>query len=172
MSLSQEIEFQKVETPSLEYNPDFMRLAIEYSTHGLDAKTGKGPFGAVITYNGKLVCAVSNEVRKSNDPTCHAEVYAIRKACEMLSTYDLTGCVLYASSEPCPMCLSASIWANIAKVYYANSAAEVGRAGFRDDNIYAFIRGNKTPIKMTLEHHPDKQAFEAIKEYCEKNVIY
>lgn len=172
MSLSSDIEFQKTDAPLLDYNPDFMRLAIEYSAHSLDAKSGRGPFGAVVTYNGKLVCAVSNEVRYQKDPTCHAEVYAIRKACEILDTYDLNGCVLYASSEPCPMCLSASIWANISKVYYANSAIEIGQAGFRDDNIYEFIRGKNTSIKLTLEHFPDRQAFEVVKEYCEKNVIY
>lgn len=172
MSNKDELSFKKIKNPSQAYQLDFMKMAIEYSKKGLDNKFGYGPFGAVITYNDKLVCAVSNEVRKSNDPTCHAEVNAIRKACEILGTYDLTDCVLYASSQPCPMCLSASIWANISKIYYANSAAEVGQAGFRDDNIYAFIRGEKTPIKMMLEHCPDRQAFEIVKEYCEKNVIY
>lgn len=172
MSKLNVVNFQKVEAPSLVYHPEFMRLAVEYSTYGLDEKTGKGPFGAVITYNDKLICAVSNEVIYQQDPTCHAEVHAIREACKLLDTYDLTGCVLYASSQPCPMCLSASIWANISKIYYANSAKEVGLAGFRDDNIFSFIKGDETPIKLVLEHYPDEKAFETVKAYCAKNIIY
>lgn len=154
------------------YHPDFMKRAVELSALSLEAKSGRGPFGAVIVYNGKIVAEATNEVMKNNDPTCHAEVNCIRKACEKLQTYDLTGAVLYTSSEPCPMCLSACIWANISTVYYANTATQAGAIGFRDAHIYDWLKGNKSVLGLTLEHHPNGRAEEVFKIYHKQGTIY
>lgn len=99
-----------------------------------------GPFGAAIVKDGEIICITSNRVLADNDPTAHAEITAIRQACKKLNTYDLTGCELYATGSPCPMCLSAIIWANIKKVYYCNDYEEAAKIGFRDDFIYNYLR--------------------------------
>ena len=96
----------------------FMSRAIELAAENAGSVTG-GPFGAVIVKDGEIVAAQSNKVTVDIDPTAHAEVNAIREACKVLGTFDLSGCVLYSSCEPCPMCLSAAYWAHIDKIYYA-----------------------------------------------------
>jgi len=102
--------------------------------------TGKGgPFGAVVVHNGKIIAAVGNCVTSTNDPTAHAEVVAIREACKVLDTFDLTGCEIYASCEPCPMCLGAIMWARIDKLYYAADRNDASRAGFDDELFYTEI---------------------------------
>lgn len=164
--------FERLANPSLAYHEEFMKMAVEYSKDSLNTATKKGPFGAVITYDGKLVAAASNEVMKNNDPTCHGEINCIRKACEKLKTYDLTGAVLYTSSEPCPMCLSAIIWANISKVYYANTAVDAGNIGFRDDHIYKWLGGDKSVLTLDLEHKPQKEALEIFEKYAKMGKIY
>lgn len=164
--------FNRVVNPSLDFQEKFMKLAIEYSKASLDPATKKGPFGAVITYDGQLIAAASNEVMKNNDPTCHGEVNCIRKACEKLKTYDLTGAVLYTSSEPCPMCLSAIIWANISKIYYANTASHAGAIGFRDDHIYKWLSGDKSVFNLDMEHKPQKEALEVFEKYDKIGTIY
>lgn len=99
--------------------------------------SGKGgPFGAVVVRNGKIIAAVGNRVTSTNDPTAHAEVVAIREACRTLETFDLTGCEIYASCEPCPMCLGAIMWARIGKLYYAADRVDASRAGFDDELFY------------------------------------
>ena len=95
-----------------------------------------GPFGAVIVKDGKVVAEASNTVTVDNDPTAHAEVNAIRKACAALGTFDLSGCELYTSCEPCPMCLAACYWAHIDRVYYAADREDAAAAGFDDSDIY------------------------------------
>lgn len=112
----------------------FMRKAIELSVESV--KKGGGPFGAVIVRNGEIIATGMNCVTSSNDPTAHAEVNAIREACEKLKTFRLDDCELYASCEPCPMCLSAIYWAHIIKVYYSNSRIDAARSGFSDAFIY------------------------------------
>ena len=100
-------------------------------------REGKGgPFGAVIVKDGQVLATGTNIVTTSCDPTAHAEVVAIRKAAQKLKTHDLSGCVLYASCEPCPMCLSAILWARIDAVYFANSQADAAAAGFDDAHFY------------------------------------
>ncbi len=99
-------------------------------------RRGGGPFGAVIVREGKVIARAGNHVTLDNDPTAHAEVNAIRRAGRVLNTYDLHGTVIYASAEPCPMCLGAIYWANIDRVVYAASRDEAARAGFRDALIY------------------------------------
>ena len=116
-----------------------MLMADELAKQNLYTNNG-GPFGAVVVKNGKVIGVGNNQVLKHKDPTAHAEIQAIRNACEQLSTYDLAGCELYTSCYPCPMCLSAIIWANIKVVYYGNTKDDANDIGFRDDKIYDFIK--------------------------------
>ena len=120
-------------------NP-FMKLADELAADNLTTNVG-GPFGAVVVRDGRVVGQGSNHVLAWHDPTAHAEVTAIRDACRNLGTHDLSGCELYTSCYPCPMCLSAIIWANIRKVYYGNTKEDAAEIGFRDDFIYQYIGG-------------------------------
>ena len=114
---------------------DNMKMAIELAQHSIDKQNG-GPFGAVIIKDGKLIGKGINQVTSSNDPTAHAEVNAIRDACRNLKTFDLTGCEIYTTCEPCPMCLGAIYWARIEKVYFAANREDAANAGFIDDFIY------------------------------------
>lgn len=120
-----------------EQNIEFMRKAIALSDESVDA--GGGPFGAVIVKDGKVVGAAANRVTLNNDPTAHAEVMAIREACQNLNTFDLSGCTLYASCEPCPMCLSAIYWARIDEYFYANDKNDAKSIDFDDAFIYEEI---------------------------------
>lgn len=122
------------------YNQEFMLKATSEANNNLQTNEG-GPFGAVVVKDDKIVGKGHNRVLINHDPTCHAEIEAIRDACKNLNTHDLTGCTLYTSCYPCPMCLSAIIWANIKKVYYGNTAKDAADIGFRDDFIYKFIEG-------------------------------
>lgn len=117
---------------------EFMEMAIDEAIANLKSKDG-GPFGAVVVKDGKVVGKGRNKVLKDHDPTAHGEVNAIRDACKNLGTHDLTGCEIYTSSYPCPMCLGAIIWANIKKVYYANTKEDANDIGFRDDFIYQYL---------------------------------
>lgn len=112
-----------------------MKLAIQLSAQNVLESVG-GPFGAVIVKNGKIIAKSANKVTSTNDPTAHAEVSAIRIACKKLKTFDLTGCIIYTSCEPCPMCLSAIYWAKIDLVYYANTKQDAEDIGFSDKFIY------------------------------------
>ena len=112
-----------------------MLRAIELAERNASSVTG-GPFGAVVVKDGKVIAEASNTVTVDNDPTAHAEVNAIRKACTALGTFDLSGCELYTSCEPCPMCLAACYWAHIDKVYYAADREDAAAAGFDDSDIY------------------------------------
>ena len=118
---------------------EYMKIAKELSDDNLKTNVG-GPFGACIVKDGKIIGKGSNHVLKNNDPTAHAEVMAIRDACKNINSYDLSGCELYTSCYPCPMCLSAIIWSNIKKVYYGNTKEDAANIGFRDDYIYNYIK--------------------------------
>ena len=113
----------------------FMKIAIDEARTGITAGHG-GPFGCVIVKDGKVVGRGHNEVIKQNDPTCHGEVMAIRDACKNLGTYDLSGCELYTTAEPCPMCRGAVMWSNIRKVYFGCNIADTDSIGFRDKVFY------------------------------------
>lgn len=113
----------------------FMSIAIEEAQKGIRAGHG-GPFGCVIVKDGRIIGRGHNEVILRNDPTCHGEVMAIRDACGKLGTFDLSGCELYTTAEPCPMCAGAIKWANIAKVYYGCNIADTDSIGFRDKVFY------------------------------------
>jgi guanine deaminase len=114
---------------------DYMRRAIALSLEIMRSGRG-GPFGAVIVKDGKVVAEGFNQVTSTNDPTAHAEIVAVRLACQALGTFDLTGCEIYASCEPCPMCLSAIYWARLGRIYYANDRLDAARIGFQDDFLY------------------------------------
>ena len=117
----------------------YMKIAKELSDDNLKTNMG-GPFGACVVKDGKVIGKGANNVLKSNDPTAHAEVTAIRDACKNINSYDLSGCEIYTSCYPCPMCLSAIIWANIKTAYYGNTKIDAANIGFRDDYIYHYIR--------------------------------
>lgn len=116
-------------------NPDLLRRAIALATENVVSGKG-GPFAALVVRNGHVVAEGVNMVTATNDPTAHGEVTAIRAACKALGTFTLTGCELYTSCEPCPMCLAASHWARLDAVYYGCSAADAARAGFDDAFLY------------------------------------
>ena len=113
---------------------ELLRRAIQLSSESLER--GGGPFGAVIARNGEIVAEGSNGVTLACDPTAHAEVTAIRIAARKLGTFDLSGCEIFTSCEPCPMCLGALYWAHLDRIYYANTREDAGRIGFDDDFIY------------------------------------
>ncbi|GGI24148.1 nucleoside deaminase [Pedobacter mendelii] len=126
---------------------DFMRMAVELSVKNVSECIG-GPFGAVIVKDGKVIAKSANKVTTTNDPTAHAEVSAIRLACTALNTFDLSGCVIYTSCEPCPMCLGAIYWSRIETIYYANTKADAAHIGFDDKFIYEEL--DKPMDKRTL----------------------
>lgn len=142
-------------------NDELMRRAIALSEHSVIH--GGGPFGAVIAKDGEIVSEASNSVTIDNDPTAHAEVNAIRKASAKLGTFDLSGCDIYTSCEPCPMCLGAIYWAHLGKIYYGNNRQDAASIGFDDDFIYKEIelrpedRDKKMEILLPGEA---KKAFE------------
>jgi guanine deaminase len=116
-------------------SPDFMRRAIALALENVRSGNG-GPFAAVIAKEGRIIAEGANRVTAANDPTAHAEVVAIREACRVLGDFQLAGCDLYTTCEPCPMCLGAIYWARPARVFYAATAADAAAAGFDDAFIY------------------------------------
>ncbi len=122
------------ETSHLMNDEQLMQRAIELSIESV--ANGGGPFGALIARNGEIIAEASNSVTLSNDPTAHAEVSAIRKACQNLGTFNLSGCVIFTSCEPCPMCLGAIYWARLDKIFYANTRKDAAAIGFDDEFLY------------------------------------
>ncbi len=117
-----------------EFDRKFMLDAIQLSKQNINE--GGGPFGAIIVKEGQIIATGVNRVTNENDPTAHAEVKAIREACNKLKTFDLSGCTIYTSCEPCPMCLGAIYWAHIDKVFYGNNKSDARNIGFDDSFIY------------------------------------
>lgn len=128
----------------------YMLAAIKMAEENFIAGKG-GPFGAVIVRNGEIVAAAGNCVTSTNDPTAHAEVVAIRNACKTLETFDLSGCEIFASCEPCPMCLGAIMWARLDKLYYAADRNDALQAGFDDELFYTELSlpNDKRMLKPT-----------------------
>jgi guanine deaminase len=118
-----------------EKDKEYMRRAIDLAQEGIDANDG-GPFGAVVVRDGRVIGEGCNRVTSTNDPTAHAEIVAIRAACAALGSFQLDGCTIYTSCEPCPMCLGAIYWARPAQMFYACTREDAARAGFDDDFIY------------------------------------
>ena len=150
----------------------YMELAKRNAEEGINRGEG-GPFGAVIIdKEGHIISNGNNQVIKNNDPTAHAEIVAIREACKKLNTYDLSDYILYTSCEPCPMCLSAIIWANIKEVYYGCTKEDAGEIGFRDDMIYDYLKGNNFNL-IDLKKMDREECLEVFKKYKETGgVIY
>ena len=132
---------------------EFISMANEEALSGALANDG-GPFGAVITKDGKVLSRGHNEVLKTNDPTAHAEMVAIRRAVQALGSYDLSGCEIHSSCEPCPMCLAAAYWARISRIVFANSRAEAAAIGFCDDDLYCELAQPLTARRVPTYHLP------------------
>ncbi len=131
----------------------FLARAIELARMGSERGEG-GPFGAVIVCDGRIVAEGWNRVVASRDPTAHAEIGAIRAACAAVDSFHLPAATLYASSEPCPMCLSAAYWARITRIVFANSRAEAAAIGFCDDELYCELGRHFSARSIVMEHHP------------------
>ena len=145
----------------------FMREAISLSIEMMRRGKG-GPFGAVVVKGGKIVGRGWNQVTSSNDPTAHAEIVAIRDACKRLKTFELDGCDLYTSCEPCPMCLSAMYWARLAKVFYGNTREDAARIAFDDDFIYREVALPIRKRKLVMKQLLRKEALAAFVEWAKK----
>jgi tRNA(Arg) A34 adenosine deaminase TadA len=145
----------------------FMKMAIELSRSGMDSGRG-GPFGCVIVKDGKVVGLGSNSVLETNDPTAHAEIVAIRDACNNLGHFQLDGCEFYTSCEPCPMCLGAIYWARPSKVFFANDKKDAASAGFDDDFIYRELDLPYGKRKIPFVQGMQEQANEIFQEWLLK----
>ena len=149
-------------------NPDFMREALRLATDAMRNKCG-GPFGAVIVRDGEIIGRGWNQVTTANDPTAHAEVMAIRDACARLGTFKLEDCELYASCEPCPMCLAAAHWARVGKVFYAATRTDAAAAGFDDERLHREIALPPGQRKLLMEQLLRTEAQTIFKEWIAKS---
>ncbi len=137
------------------------------SRHSIQSGLG-GPFGAVVVKDGEIVAKAHNQVTSTNDPTAHAEVVAIREACKALNTFQLTGCEIYTSCEPCPMCMGAIYWARPDRVYYANTKVDAAKIGFDDQFIYEELEVPIADRKLSMTQMMQKEALEVFQEWDEK----
>ena len=144
-----------------------MQKAIELAIENVH--NGGGPFGAVITRNNKIIATGVNRVTAQHDPTAHAEVCAIRNACEELNTFDLSGCEIYTSCEPCPMCLGAIYWAHLDKIYYGCNKHDAAKAGFDDSFIYDQLRMDYDKRSIHCEHFMRDEALKAFRKWEDKS---
>ena len=143
---------------------EFMKIAKENADKGISKNEG-GPFGAVIVdKNGNIISNGNNKVLLEKDPTAHAEITAIREACRKLNTHDLSDYILYTSCEPCPMCLSAIIWADVKEVYDGCTKEDAAEIGFRDEVIYDFIKG-KDKTLLNLKQIDREECIKTFEEY-------
>ena len=154
----------------------YMAVAKELSEDNLKTNVG-GPFGAVIVKDNEIIGKGSNHVLSNNDPTAHGEIMAIRDACKNINSYDLSGCELYTSCYPCPMCLSAIIWSNIKVVYYGNTKEDAENIGFRDDFIYNYINtlkdnvdGNESLKLQCIDREETIETFNKFKNKEDKTI--
>lgn len=148
-------------------NP-FMARAIQLSIDGVHSGRG-GPFGAVIVRDGKIVAEGVNQVTSTNDPTAHAEVLAIRKACESLGSFELRDCELYTSCEPCPMCLGAIYWARVSRIYFANTAEDAAKIGFDDSFIYDELKQRPFLRRIPAIQIMREEALEGFRVWADKS---
>lgn len=158
--MAQKKDFQK------EFNPEFMKKAIELSRHGSMVEKSGGVFGAVIVKDGKIISEGYNQVVKHNDPTWHAEMQAIREACKKLGAFHLDGCILYTSAECCPMCLATAYWAHIEHIFYGATTEDSLKYGdFQDVDILDEIRKNPKDRKIQFTEVMRPEAVEVWKEF-------
>ncbi len=146
----------------------FIREAIKLAIENVENGNG-GPFGAVIVKDGKIIATGVNQVTSSHDPTAHAEVMAIRMACAALNTFQLVGCEIYASCEPCPMCLAAIYWAKLDKLYYANTKEDAAAVNFNDEFIYKEISRPKSERKLFSRQLLREEGLEAFKKWVKSS---
>ena len=153
-------------------NRIFMQRAIDLSV--ANVKNGGGPFGAIIVKDGKIIAEGTNRVTADHDPTAHAEVSAIRQAAKKLHTFDLSGCEIYTSCEPCPMCLSAIYWAHLDKIYFGNTKSDAKDIGFDDSFIYDELALNPAERKIAMERLMPEAAIRAFEDWenTEDKVAY
>jgi guanine deaminase len=148
-------------------NLDFLRLAIRLSIENMQANEG-GPFGAIVVQNGTIIGKGWNRVTSTNDPTAHAEIVAIRDACSRLGNYSLAGCELYASCEPCPLCLAAIYWSRLEHVYFAASCQDAAAAGFDDQIFYEEIKKPMNERKIVMLQALREEALVAFESWIKK----
>ena len=141
----------------------FMAKALEEAYEGIRKGHG-GPFGCVIVKDGKVVGSGHNRVLQKHDPTCHGEMEAIRDACEKLGTHDLSGCELYTTAQPCPMCLGGILWANIKHVYYGCNIDDTDKIGFRDEKFYD--NWNNCSDSSFMEEHERDECLKLFDDYA------
>ncbi|KEO72383.1 nucleoside deaminase [Anditalea andensis] len=146
---------------------DYMQIAIDLSRKGMSEGKG-GPFGCIIVKDGKIIGQGYNSVLSTNDPTAHAEVVAIRDACSNLGHFQLDGCDIYTSCEPCPMCLGAIYWARPNKIFYANDKNDAALAGFDDDFIYQELETPPAERKIPLIRLNNSEAVKVFKDWVNK----
>jgi guanine deaminase len=144
-----------------------MARAIQLSIEGVQSGRG-GPFGAVIVKDGKIVAEGVNQVTSANDPTAHAEVLAIRQACEKLGVFELKDCELYSSCEPCPMCLGAIYWARLSRIYFANTAEDAAKIGFDDSFIYRELKQPPSQRRIPAIQMMREEALAGFRAWMEK----
>ena len=149
-------------------NIPFMKEAVRLSIENVEQGIG-GPFGAVVVKDGKIIARGTNQVTASNDPTAHAEVVAIRKACEALNSFQLEGCEIYCSCEPCPMCLGAIYWARPDKLFYGNSKEDAAKVKFDDQFIYEELKRPINERKLFTKQMLREEAQVAFKKWAESS---
>ena len=145
---------------------EFIKMACEIASENIDR--GGGPFGAVIVKDGEIVSTGGNTVTLDNDPTAHAEVNAIRRACAVTRNFKLDGCIVYSSCEPCPMCLSALYWAGVKCIYYANTKIDAANIDFDDNFIYEEISNTHELRSIPIIHVDDEHAIDHFKKWSSK----
>lgn len=156
----------RLETKTMSHE-ELMRLAIDLSVQNV--RNGGGPFGAVIARNGKIVAVGTNRVTPDCDPTAHAEISAIRAAAKKLGTFDLSGCDIYTSCEPCPMCLGAIYWAHLERMYYGNSKEDAARIGFDDAFIYEELDLKPADRRLKSQELLPEEAIKAFRDWEKKS---
>ena len=150
-----------------EQDRQFMRRAIELARQGVDANAG-GPFGCVVVKNGEIIGEGNNRVTSTNDPTAHAEIISVREACAHLGNFQLDGCTIYTSCEPCPMCLGAIYWARPDRVFYACTRDDAAKIGFDDDFIYEELEKTNNDREMVAVELMRAEALEVFRRWAEK----
>lgn len=149
-------------------NPAFLSRAVELAEENVEKGTG-GPFAALIVRNGEVIAEAANSVTRTNDPTAHGEVNAIRKACAALGTFSLEGCEIYSSCEPCPMCLAAIYWARLGALYYGSSQQDAAKAGFDDAFLYEEFRKNPGERKILAVQLMREEAWTAFASWMKSS---
>ncbi len=148
----------------MENHKKYIKAAVKAALNGMQNNEG-GPFGCVIVKDGKIIGSGNNKVTSTNDPTAHAEIIAIRNACKNLNNFQLTGCTIYTSCEPCPMCLGAIYWARPDKVFYGCTKDDAAKVGFDDDFIYKEINLDYSKRSIPFEQYEREIALELFKKW-------